>query len=44
MVHQEIQFQLLVGEEELSANIVTKTSRLHILEIFFVLFQSERIN
>ena len=31
MVHQEIQFQLLVGEEELSANIVTKTSRLHIL-------------
>ena len=31
MVHQEIQFQLLMGEEELNANIITKTSRLHIL-------------
>lgn len=30
MVHQEIQFQLLMGEE-LNANTVTKTSRLHVL-------------
>ena len=30
MVHQEIQFQLLMGEE-LNANTVTNTSRLHIL-------------